>query len=83
VADEDERSAGGGGLLQQQVDEGLLAFGVERGSRFVGDQDFRPADQSAGGGDALLLAYRQLAGGLVPEVCIRGRGGAACVQPCR
>jgi hypothetical protein len=68
MADEDQRGADGGGLLQQQVDEGLLAFGIERRGRFVGDQDFRPADQRARGGDALLLADRQLAGRLVPEV---------------
>jgi hypothetical protein len=68
MADEDQRGADGGGLLQQQVDEDLLAFGVERRGRLVGDQDFRAADQRARRGDALLLADREFAGRLRCQV---------------
>ena len=67
VADEDEGCTGSGGFLQQQVDEGLLAFGIECRGGFVGDDDFRPADQCAGRGNALLLPDAEASSGLVPS----------------
>lgn len=60
VGDEKQGGADSSGLGQQQVDERLLTRGVERRGRFVGDQQFGPADQGACGRGALLLADRVL-----------------------
>ncbi|MNZ80420.1 hypothetical protein D3C78_990520 [compost metagenome] len=80
MADEQQAGAGGAAFGKQQFEEGLAGIGVQRRGRFVGDHQFRLADQRAGGGDALLLADRQLVGtpgvqlGAEAEVLEQGGG---------
>src|SRR5690606_12089270 len=80
MADEQQAGAGGSAFGKQQFEEGLAGVGVQRRGRFVGDHQLRLADQRAGGGDALLLADRQLVGapgvqvGAEAEVLEQGGG---------
>ena len=50
-------------LGKQKIEESRLAAAIERRRRLVGNDEFRPADQGARGGDALLLADAQTRGG--------------------
>ena len=60
VAHENERATSGRAGLQKKIHERLAQSLVERRRGFIGDHQFRSADQGARRGDALLLADRKL-----------------------
>jgi len=57
---EHERGAGGGVEFEEHVDDRSARFVVEVAGRFVGEENFRAVDKSAGQGHALLLAAGEL-----------------------
>jgi len=67
VTDQQQSRPGAGALLQQQFDEILPPVGIQSGGRLVGENQIRPADQGAGGGNPLLLADRQFGGGAMDQ----------------
>ena len=66
VADEQQARSGLSRFALHQIQESLLAVGVQRRGRFIGDDDFRTPDQRARRGHPLLLADRQLRGRPIP-----------------
>ena len=59
MAHEQQRRAGSGALGVEEREKVVARVRIERGGRFVGDEQFRPADEAARQGDALLLTHRQ------------------------
>src|SRR5471030_981218 len=59
MADKQQAGASVAAFGEQQLNESLAGVVVQRRGGFVGDHQFRLADQRAGGGDALLLADGQ------------------------
>jgi hypothetical protein len=55
VADEQQGSFEGAAFDHQQSEEVRPRVCIQRGSGLIGDEDLRTSNQSAGGGDALLL----------------------------
>lgn len=56
MTDHDQGGAGSFGLLEQEVEEGLLMVAVERRGGLVGDHDRGIADERPRYRDPLLLA---------------------------
>src|SRR5581483_3136047 len=68
VADEQEGGPERLALVHQQLEEAGTRVRIQRGSGFIGDEDFRASDQSAGGRDTLLLTDRKLGHLSIQEV---------------
>ncbi|CAI8744557.1 hypothetical protein EMIT0P100_140123 [Pseudomonas sp. IT-P100] len=70
VADKQQARPGFAAFGEQQANEVFASVVIQRGSRFVGDHQFRLTDQGAGGGDALLLTDGQRIGAAAEDAFI-------------
>lgn len=68
VGDDHDRGTALSRVLLKQADDAASRFFVERGGRFVGEEDFGMMHQSSGDGDALFLAAGKFAGQVVGAV---------------
>ena len=60
VGDHDDASIGSEGALLQQLEGMMPRLGIERGCRFVADDQLRVVDEGPGDSHALLLTAREL-----------------------
>ncbi len=67
MADEQQAGAGCTAFVEQQAQKTLAAVGIERRGRFIGDHQFRLADQRTSRGDPLLLADGERVGAALEQ----------------
>ena len=84
VGDEEDGDALVAVEALQEVHDFVAGFGVEVAGGFVGEDEFGLVNESAGDGDALLLAAGELVGFVVAAVVeadeVEGLGGAGGVR---